>query len=108
MKKGEVWIVHIPAADGREQHGTRPVVLMADTSSSVVIGIPCTANMQALRFPYTVSLAPSRHNGLEHDSIALVLQIRAIDKKRLEKKVGVVEKAVLQKIEYELRRLLAL
>jgi mRNA-degrading endonuclease toxin of MazEF toxin-antitoxin module len=40
------------------------------------------------------------------DSIALVLQIRAIDKKRLQQKVGAVEKETLQKIEGELRRLL--
>jgi len=108
VKKGEVWIVSIPFADGHEQQGTRPVILMADTSGSVVIGIPCTANMRALRFPYTILLTPSHRNGLEYDSIALVLQIRAIDKKRLEKKVGVIEKAALQKIEHELRRLLVL
>ncbi|MDZ4285286.1 MAG: hypothetical protein U1A28_05685, partial [Patescibacteria group bacterium] len=30
-------------------------------------------------------------------SLALILQIRAIDKKRLEKKVGVLDKPVLQK-----------
>ncbi len=50
----------------------------------------------------------SRHNGLEHDAIALVLQIRAIDRARLEKKVGILEKMMLQKIEHELKKLLAL
>jgi mRNA interferase MazF len=108
MKKGEIWIVAIPSVDGHEQHGVRPVILIANTSSSVVVGIPCTTNMRALRFPHTVSIAPSLKNGLGHDSIALVLQIRAIDKKRLDKKIGVLERPVLQRIEQELRRLLAL
>ncbi len=108
MKKGEIWIVNIPTTDGHEQHGTRPVIILADTPSSVVVGIPCTTNMRALRFPYTVSITASEHNGLVQDSIALVLQVRAIDKKRLQQKVGAVEKEVLQKIEEELRRLLGL
>ncbi len=108
MKKGEIWIVNIPTTDGHEQHGTRPVIILADTPSSVVVGIPCTTNMRALRFSYTVSITASEHNGLVQDSIALVLQVRAIDKKRLQQKVGAVEKEVLQKIEEELRRLLGL
>lgn len=108
MKKGEVWIVTIPSTDGHEQHGMRPVILIADTQSNVVVGIPCTTNMRALRFPHTVSLSPSPKNGLDQDSIALILQIRAIDKKRLQKKIGVLKKLLLQKIEKELRKLLGL
>ena len=108
MKKGEIWIVAIPPTDGHEQHGTRPFIVLSDTRSMVVVGIPCTTNTRALRFPYTVSITPSRKNALEHDSIALVLQIRAIDKKRLEKKIGILEKVVLQKIEHKLRKLLGL
>jgi mRNA interferase MazF len=106
VKKGEIWIVNIPVTDGHEQYGTRPLIVLADTPSSVVVGIPCTTNMRALRFPYTISITASEHNGLTHESIALVLQIRAIDKKRLHQKIGEVEKEVLQKIEGELRRLL--
>ena len=108
MKKGEIWIVAIPSIDGHEQSGMRPVIVVADTKSTVIVGIPCTTNMRALRFPHTVSITPSRNNGLERDSIALVLQIRAIDKKRLEKKIGVLDTPVLQKIEKEFRRLLKL
>jgi mRNA interferase MazF len=108
VNKGEIWVVNIPTTDGHEQYGTRPVIVLADTLSSVVVGIPCTTNMRALQFPYTVSIIPSEHNGLMEDSIALVLQIRAIDKKRLQQKIGEVEKEILQKIEGELRRLLGL
>ena len=108
MKKGEIWIVAIPSADGHEQYGTRPFVIIADTRSSITIGIPCTSNMRALRFPHTVALASSRKNGLEQDSIALVLQVRAVDKNRLEKKIGMLEKPLLQKVERELRKLLKL
>ena len=96
MKKGGIWIVNIPTTDGHEQYGTRPVIILADTSSSVVVGIPCITNMRALRFPYTVSITASEHSGLTQDSIALGLHIRAIDKKRLHQKAGEVEQEVLQ------------
>jgi mRNA interferase MazF len=108
VKKGDIWVVNIPVSDGHEQYGTRPVIVLADTPSNVVVGIPCTTNMRALRFPSTVSITASEHNGLTQDSIALVLQIRAIDKKRLHQKIGEVEKEVLQKIAGEWRRLLQL
>lgn len=53
-------------------------------------------------------ITSSDQNGLEHDSVALVLQIRAIDKKRLENKIGVVEKKVLQRIIRELHNIISI
>lgn len=108
MKKGEVWMVTLPSTDGHEQYGLRPAIVVADTKSSVIICVPCTSNVRALRFPYTVSVEASGKNGLHQNSVALVLHVRAIDKKRLEKKIGVLEKPVLQKIDRELRKLLKL
>ena len=108
MTKGEVWIVEIPDLSGHEQSGLRPAIFIADTRTSIAIVIPCTANLQALLFPFTIQIAPSRINGLDVSTIALVLQLRAIDKKRLQKKVGKLEKPTLQKIEKMLRNLLEL
>lgn len=108
MKKGEIWLVELPGVDGHEQHGRRPVILITDTHTSVVIVIPCTSNEQALRFPYTVRLVSSKRSGLEIDSIALVLQIRAIDRRRLQEKIGELEKSSLTEIEHVLRDLLRL
>lgn len=106
MKKGEIWLVELPGIDGHEQHGFRPAILIADTLTSVVIVIPCTTNAQALRFPYTVRLRASERNGFETDSIALVLQIRAIDRARLQRKIGILEKSLLADINRVLQSLL--
>lgn len=105
MKKGEVWIIEIPGADGREQRGLRPAIFIADTHTSVGIVVPCTANPQALRFPFTMRLEPSRGNGLDVLSVALVFQIRAIDKKRLLKKVGKLEKTAIKELDIIMRKL---
>lgn len=105
MSKGEVWIVEIPGLDGHEQRGCRPAILMADTRMNVALIVPCTSNLEALRFPYTLHLNTSRKNG---PSVALVLQLRAIDKKRLTKKVGTLEKSLLNEIDRMLHSLLAL
>ena len=98
MKKGDVWIVEFPSANGHEQYGLRPGIIIADTPTNVVIVIPCTANLQTLRFPFTLRLDPSKKNGVDAPTIALLLQIRALDRRRFIKKVGVLERNALIKI----------
>lgn len=105
MKKGEVWIVEIPGVDGKEQRGLRPAIFIADTRTSVAVVIQCTSNFQALRFPFTARLEPSRGNGLDVLSVALVFQIRAIDKKRLLQKVGKLEKTAIKELDIIMRKL---
>jgi len=108
MKKGEIWIVEIPGLGGHEQEGRRPCIVIADTRTSVSIIIPCTANLQALRFPYTLRLNASQSSGLATTSVALVLQLRALDKKRLMQKIGMLEKPYLEEINRALKKLLLL
>ena len=106
MKKGEIWIVELPLASGHEQVGIRPAIVLADTKSPVVIVIPLTSNLQALRFPFTFLVSPSKTNGLDTDSVMLVLHLRAIDRKRLKNKLGLIEKATVKEIDKIIRRLL--
>ncbi len=54
MEKGEVWIVEFPSKRGREQEGRRPLIVIADTKTSLVLVIPLTSNVEALeKLPYT-------------------------------------------------------
>ena len=108
MKKGDVWIVEIPMLDGHEQHGVRPVIVIADTKTSVAIVIPCTSNLRALRFPHTLQLEPTQKNGLSEPTVALLFQLRAIDKKRFQKKIGALDKQTMSSVNKMLRSLLAL
>ena len=106
MNKGDIWLVEIPQTNGYEQSGKRPVIIITDTKSNIAIVIPFTSNIQALRFPYTIEVEPSEENGLNVKSVALIFQIRAIDKKRLKSKIGKLENNIINKIDKMLRDLL--
>lgn len=106
MNKGEIWLVEILTTNGHEQSGKRPVIVIADTESNITIIIPFTSNIQALRFPYTIEVKPSGKNGLSTKSIALIFQIRAVDKKRMKTEVGNIENGVMEKIDNMLKNLL--
>ena len=106
MRKGEIWLVQLPSANGHEQTGTRPVIVLAETESNISVVVPFTSNMQALRFPHTLEVKPSKANGLTAISIALIFQVRAIDKKRLQEKIGEIENLKLQEMDVILRKLL--
>ena len=108
MKKGEIWLVELPSTNGHEQIGTRPAVVLSETEANIAILIPLTSNIQALRFPHTIEIKPSHGNGLSAVSVALTFQIRAIDKKRLKKKIGELEDKTLNEIDTSLRKILVL
>ena len=108
MKKGEIWLVELPFANGHEQAGTRPALILAETDANIAIVIPLTSNLQALRFLNAIEVKPTAENGLPEISIALVFQVRAIDKKRLKHKIGELENSVLKEIDSSLIKILRL
>ncbi len=108
MKKGEIWIIELPFKNGREQSGTRPCIIISDTKTDMVIVIPLTSNIQALRFPNTLEIKKSLENNLEKDSIALIFHIQSLDKKRFINKVGILEDHYLKKIDELLKKLIEL
>ncbi len=108
MNKGEVWIVELPLKKGKEQRGTRPALILADTKTDLIIVIPLTSNLQALRFPYTIEIKKSNKNNLDENSVALLFQVQSIDKRRLIKKIGIVEENYLNEIDEHLKSLIKL
>ena len=106
MKPGDIWIVHIPELGTHEQSGIRPAVVVASVAKTIVTIIPCTSNKAALRFPYTLSIMPTRKNALTSVSFALVFHIRAIDTSFLKKKIGELDKKDFLLIKKEARRLI--
>ncbi|MBU4493267.1 MAG: type II toxin-antitoxin system PemK/MazF family toxin [Nanoarchaeota archaeon] len=108
MKKGEIWLVELPVANSHEQAGARPVIILSELEANIAIIIPFTSNVQALRFQHTIEVNPSTINGLKSMSIALVFQLRAIDKKRLRNKVGILDPIILGKIDRMIKDILDL
>lgn len=109
IQKGDVLIVDLSTSSGREQSGVRPAIAVsAGNLPGVIIVIPLTSNMEALRFPSTLALLPDSKNGLEQESVALVFQVRAIDKKRVVQVIGKVGATTRKKIDELIKSMLRL
>jgi len=109
LSVGDIHWVELPAADGHEQRGRRPAVVLQDDafagSSPVVLVVPLTTAVGTLRFSGTTLIQPTPENGLSRPSVALVFQLRAIDRRRLGERIGRVGEKVLRAIFTELDKL---
>lgn len=108
MEKGEIWLTNLPQQVGKEQIGKRPALIVADTKTSLMIVIPLTANLETSKYFNVVKVEPSSQNGLDKISMALLFQMRAIDRKRLIHKLGILENFKMNEIDGKLRELLRL
>ena len=109
MTVGDIHWVQLPAANGHEQRGRRPAVILQDNQYAgglpVVLVVPLTTARGTMRFAGTVFIQPTAENGLPQVSVALVFQFRAIDRRRVQERIGRVGTAVLQEMFAELDRL---
>jgi mRNA interferase MazF len=89
MARGDVILVRLPATDGREQSGERPAVAVQTdiTGAPMLMIVPVTSNLSAMRFSFSVRIEPSAENGLSLPSVAMIFQMRAIDKQRIIRRI---------------------
>jgi mRNA interferase MazF len=108
MARGDILLVTLPESDQREEKGTRPAVAVQadDDRSPMLMVIPLTSSASASRFAFTVEVQPSASNGLTLPSVAMVFQLRAIDRRRIVKKIGRLEPEILMQIDEKIWQLL--
>jgi len=110
MSVGDIHWVDLPAVGGREQRGRRPAVILQDDDYAgalpVVLVVPLTTTRAATRFAGTALIQPTAENGLRQVSVALVFQLRAIDRRRIQERIGSVSEEVLHGIFEELGKLM--
>jgi mRNA interferase MazF len=91
---------------GHEQGGRRPVVVVQNDVVNpildTVLVAPLPANLQAANFLLTVTL-PAAETGLARDSVALLFQIRTLDKRRLERKLVHLSERFLRQMDAAIR-----
>lgn len=109
MTVGDIVWVELPPGDGREQGGRRRAVVFQDESfaglSPVVLVIPLTTALAATRFPGTVLIQTSVENGLRQPSVALVFQMRGVDRRRFHERLGSLSPEAVAQLHFTLDRL---
>lgn len=102
MTAGAVHWVELPPSTAHKQSGRRPAIVVQNEKYAatlpVVLTVPLTTATSTLRFPGTVSVQPSDENGLQSPSVALVFQMRAVDRRRIGNRMGAVSAGVLAEI----------
>src|SRR5580658_8238717 len=102
-RRGEVYLTALDPTLGREIRKTRPaLVIQNDVSnrlSEITIVAPITSTVRFPLNPVHVLLAGNEHTGLAMTSVALLNQIRAVDRIRLIKRLGSVDDDVLEQVD---------
>jgi mRNA interferase MazF len=90
IKRGDIFYADLNPIVGSEQGDTRPVLVvqndMGNEHSPCVIVTPLTGNLKKIHLPTHVVIP--RSVGLDRDSLALVEQIRTIDRTRISDYIG--------------------
>lgn len=108
MARGDVLLVSLPASDQREQSGRRPAVAVQTdvVGEPMLMVAPITSNLAALRFAFSVRVDPTSANGLSTSSVIMVFQMRAIDKRRIIRKLGALSPEDMARIDNEIWHML--
>ncbi|MBI5653016.1 MAG: type II toxin-antitoxin system PemK/MazF family toxin [Chloroflexi bacterium] len=110
MNIGDIYAVEIPPSNGHEQAGTRPAVIIQSPRFELrlptVLIVPLTSQLKAQMFPGTFVIEPDAANRLTTRSVALVFQLRAIDKRRLKNQIGKLGQADLTLIQSHIKQLI--
>ena len=101
-------LITLLISDGREQSGKRPAIaVQTDIDGEPMLMIaPITSNLSAERYAFSVRVEPATENGLTQTSIVMIFQMRAIDKRRIVKKIGVLSDEDIKKIDSEIWQML--
>jgi len=102
IKRGDIFYVDLNPIKGSEQAGRRPVIVIQNNvgnkMSPTVIIAPLTTKKFSKEYPTNVHIKKGTAN-LKEDSVILLSQIRTIDKKRLERKIGSLFGEILIKVD---------
>ena len=109
--RGEIVVANLEPTEGSEQGGVRPVlVIQNDTLNKyapTTIIAPITSKIYTKEYPTNV-IIKKEDSKLKTDSTILLNQIKTIDKKRIIRKIGVVDNFTMHKVDRALKVSLSL
>ena len=108
--RGEVWDLHFEPANGHEQAGTRPALILSEDifnegPAEMVVVAPITRAQGKIR--WHVPVAPPE-GGLGSAGLIQCENVRSVSKSKLKRRRGRVSAPVLRQVEDRLRILLGL
>lgn len=105
INQGDIFITDLNPIKGHEQAGLRPVLIIQNnvlnSKLNTVVIVPITSNLKTKGFLTTFFLSKEGAK-LNTDSIALLFQIRTIDKSRLQKRIGEMGKKDFYRLKKQL------
>ena len=111
IKRGDIFLASLEPTIGSEQGGIRPVLIvqndLSNKYSPVIIVTSLTSKIYDKEYPTNVFIS-KQDSGLDKDSTILLNQIRAIDKKRLIRKLSSLDNFTMNKVNMALKISLAL
>jgi len=112
MTRGEIWWADFGIPFGSEPGFKRPVLIVQDdefnrSAINTIVIVPFTTNLALAEAPGNVFLK-SIDTGLSKDSVLVVSQITAIDRKRLFERVSKADRRFFGEIEEGIRIVLGM
>jgi len=104
-RRGELYLVSVEPTVGAEIRKTRPALVLqndiANRWSPITIVAALTSQVEDPLYPTEV-LVTAPEGGLNTDSVVLLNQVRSIDKRRLLKRLGVLNPETMKRVEQAL------
>ncbi len=99
IKKGDIFVMGNAGAEGHEQKGVRPHVVVTQVTQATVTVAPCTSVNKKQK--YSVQIKPDEINHLSKVSFVLLSQAFASDISFLGKKIGSLTESDVMRIQLE-------
>lgn len=101
IKRGDIYMADLSPVVGSEQGGVRPVLVIqndiGNKYSPTVIVSAITSQLGKAKLPTHIDLPAEKYN-LPKNSVALLEQIRTLDKRRLKEKLTCLEETKMKEI----------
>ena len=103
MKQGDIYLINLDPAIHSEIGKTRPGVILSVNAMNLhsprLIIAPITSSVGKIIYPFKILLAGGQGSagGLDKDSKIMLDQMRSVDKRRLTRRIGMVDHELLMK-----------
>ena len=106
VKRGELFFANLNPVVGSEQGGLRPVLILqndiGNTYSPTTIVAAITSKIKRAKLPTHVEIKKD-YSRLDRDSVILCEQLRTVDKRRLNEKIGELNEEIMVKVDVALK-----